>query len=118
MIRRRRLQSIHKSIAAVFECLDAVLGMLVTFHQRLVLGLFMIVHAISGLPAASPASRSPAIALDLIVRGRPYSAMATLLIKRGGQTFDFLCRQEKQATVTGVPRRLPVADCFMESLLW
>lgn len=74
-------------------------------------GLFLVVYTFSRLPAASATCWPPAIALDLMVRSQVYGAIAT---RRESQTFDFLLRQEKQAMLIGVPRRLPVTDGFMK----
>jgi hypothetical protein len=41
-----------------------------------------------------------------------------IAMRRESQTFDFLLRQEKQAMLIGVPRRLPVTDGFMEGMFW
>jgi hypothetical protein len=114
MIRCRRSQCIDQSIPIIFKRFDVLLRTLVTFHERLMFGLFLIVYAFSGLPAASTACWPPSIALDLMVRSRVYGAVAN---RRERQTFDFLCLQEKQAMFTGVPRRLPVTDGFMEGML-
>jgi hypothetical protein len=77
-------------------------------------GLFLVVYTFSGLPAASAARRPSAIALNLVVRSRMCGAMAVM--RRERLTLDFLLRQEKHATLIGVPRRLPVTDGFMEDM--
>ena len=79
-------------------------------------GLFLIVYTFSGLPAASATCWPPAIALDLMVRSHVYGTPSR--IRRESKTFDFLLRQEKQAMLIGVPRRLPVTDGFMEGMFW
>jgi len=97
-----------------FERFDIFLRSLVTFQQRLVFGLFLIVHAFSGLPAASTA-RLSAIALGFKVRSWTRGAV---VVRRRRQTFDLRLRQEKQAMLIGVPRRLPVTAGFMGDALW
>jgi hypothetical protein len=98
-----------------FERFDVFLRPLVTFQQRLMFGLFLVVDTFSGLPAASAARRPSAIALNVVVRLRTYGAIA--VIRRERLTLDFLLRQEKHATLIGVPRRLPVTDGFMGGMV-
>ena len=93
-----------------------VLRTLVTFQQRLMPGLFLVVYTFSGLSAACTACWPPSIALNLMVRSQVPGAGA-MAMRRERQTLDFLCRQEKHAMFTGVPRRLPVTDGFMEGML-
>lgn len=115
MIWGRRSQCIDQSLPVLFERFDVVLRTLVTFQQRLMPGLFLVVYTFSGLSAASAACWPSTIALDSVVRSRVYGAMAAM--RREWQTFDFLLRQEKQAMLIGVPRRLAVTDGFMEGML-
>ena len=115
MIRRRSSQCIDQSIPVGFKRFDVFLCTLVPFHKRLMFGLFLVVYTFSGLSAASAACWPSTIALDSVVRSRVYGAMAAM--RRDWQTFDSLLRQEKQAMLIGVPRRLAVTDGFMEGML-
>jgi hypothetical protein len=49
-----------------------VLRTLVTFQQRFMSGLFLVVYTFSGLPAASATCWPLAIALDSMVRSQVY----------------------------------------------